>query len=74
MLQKKKFPKKLLKKKEDDDEEDDEDDEDEEEEETADPLDTLREECTKTAACKPFDHHFHECIEKSHQRTRRTRL
>lgn len=48
----------------DDDEEDDEDDEDEEEEETADPLDTLREECTKTAACKPFDHHFHECIER----------
>ncbi|AOW28429.1 ubiquinol-cytochrome c reductase subunit 6 [Candida albicans SC5314] len=47
---------------EDDDEDDDEDDE--EEEETADPLDTLREECTKTAACKPFDHHFHECIER----------
>ncbi|KAL1572704.1 ubiquinol-cytochrome c reductase subunit 6 [Candida albicans P57072] len=47
---------------EDDDEDDDEDEE--EEEETADPLDTLREECTKTAACKPFDHHFHECIER----------
>ncbi|KAF6072315.1 Ubiquinol-cytochrome C reductase hinge family protein [Candida albicans] len=47
---------------EEDDEDDDEDDE--EEEETADPLDTLREECTKTAACKPFDHHFHECIER----------
>ncbi|KGR12792.1 ubiquinol-cytochrome c reductase subunit 6 [Candida albicans P78048] len=47
---------------EEDDEDDDEDEE--EEEETADPLDTLREECTKTAACKPFDHHFHECIER----------
>ncbi|KAG4407638.1 hypothetical protein JTP64_003173 [Candida tropicalis] len=50
---------------EDDEEDDDEDDEDDEdEEETVDPLDTLREECAKTAACKPFDHHFHECIER----------
>ncbi|RLP64092.1 hypothetical protein L150_02832 [Candida albicans Ca529L] len=49
---------------EEEEEDDEDDDEDEEEEETADPLDTLREECTKTAACKPFDHHFHECIER----------
>ncbi|CAX42914.1 subunit of the ubiquinol-cytochrome c reductase complex, putative [Candida dubliniensis CD36] len=48
----------------DEDEDEDEDDEDEDEEETVDPLDALREECTKTAACKPFDHHFHECIER----------
>ncbi|KGU12098.1 ubiquinol-cytochrome c reductase subunit 6 [Candida albicans L26] len=49
---------------EEEDDDDDDDEDDEEEEETADPLDTLREECTKTAACKPFDHHFHECIER----------
>ncbi|KGU31966.1 ubiquinol-cytochrome c reductase subunit 6 [Candida albicans P57055] len=49
---------------EEEEDDDEDDDEDEEEEETADPLDTLREECTKTAACKPFDHHFHECIER----------
>ncbi|KAI5970375.1 QCR6 [Candida margitis] len=49
----------------DDDEEDDEDDEDDEdEEENEDPLDKLREECVQTTACKPFDHHFHECIER----------
>ncbi|EMG49866.1 QCR6 Cytochrome b-c1 complex subunit 6 [Candida maltosa Xu316] len=46
------------------DDDDDEDDEDEDEEEGADPLDSLREECGKTSACKPFDHHFHECIER----------
>ncbi|CAI5758657.1 unnamed protein product [Candida verbasci] len=50
---------------EDGDDEDEEDEEDEDEdEESEDPLDSLREECTKTIACKPFDHHFHECIER----------
>ncbi|RCK57611.1 Cytochrome b-c1 complex subunit 6 [Candida viswanathii] len=48
----------------DDEDEDDDDEDDEDEEEQADPLDTLREECAKTAACKPFDHHFQECIER----------
>ncbi|ODV81043.1 Non-heme 11 kDa protein of cytochrome bc1 complex [Suhomyces tanzawaensis NRRL Y-17324] len=48
----------------DDEDEDDEDDEDEDEEEVADPLDTLREECQDTPACKPFNHHFHECVER----------
>ncbi|WLF78282.1 ubiquinol--cytochrome-c reductase subunit 6 [Lodderomyces elongisporus] len=47
---------------EDDDDEDDEDDEDEEE--LVDPQVKLNEECAKTIACKPFEHHFHECIER----------
>lgn len=47
-----------------DEDEDDEDEDDEDEEENEDPLDKLKEECAKTAACKPFDHHFHECIER----------
>lgn len=47
-----------------DDEDEDDEDEDEDEEENEDPLDKMREECVKTAACKPFDHHFHECIER----------
>ena len=41
-----------------------ESDEDEDEEEIADPLDTLREECTNTETCKPHLHHFEECIER----------
>lgn len=50
---------------EDDEEEEDEDeDEDEDEEELVDPMDTLREECTKTETCKPYLHHFEECIER----------
>ncbi|KAK6459274.1 ubiquinol-cytochrome c oxidoreductase subunit 6 [Scheffersomyces xylosifermentans] len=47
---------------EDDDEDEDEDDEDEDE--LVDPLVTLSEECASTEACKPFNHHFHECIER----------
>lgn len=49
---------------EEEEEDEDEDDEDDEDEEEADPLDTLREECTATEACKPFNHHFHECVER----------
>lgn len=49
----------------DEDEDDDEDDEDDEdEEELVDPQVKLNEECAKTIACKPFEHHFHECIER----------
>lgn len=47
--------------------EEDEEDEDEDEEEEAeekDPMDVMREECANTTACKPFNHHFHECIER----------
>ncbi|EGW31571.1 uncharacterized protein SPAPADRAFT_62185 [Spathaspora passalidarum NRRL Y-27907] len=41
-----------------------EEEEEEDEEELVDPLDTLREECEKTEVCKPFAHHFHECVER----------
>ncbi|ODQ79593.1 hypothetical protein BABINDRAFT_37665 [Babjeviella inositovora NRRL Y-12698] len=41
-------------------EEEEEDDDDEEK----DPMDVLRDECSKTAACKPYVHHYHECIER----------
>lgn len=47
----------------DEDDEDDEEDEDDEDELT-DPLETLREECQNTTACKPFVHHFDECVER----------
>ncbi|RLV86114.1 Cytochrome b-c1 complex subunit 6 [Meyerozyma sp. JA9] len=49
---------------EDEDEEEDEDDEDEDEEELVDPLDTLREECTKSKHCQPYVHHYEECVER----------
>mmetsp|Transcript_8046 Transcript_8046/g.7990 ORF Transcript_8046/g.7990 Transcript_8046/m.7990 type:complete len:157 (-) Transcript_8046:278-748(-) len=49
---------------EDEDEDEDDEDEDEEDEETVDPLDSLREECTNTQTCKPYLHHFEECIER----------
>ncbi|KAG5421470.1 QCR6 [Candida metapsilosis] len=49
---------------EEEEEDDDDDDDDEDEEEAEDPLDKLKEECTNTTACKPFNHHFHECIER----------
>ncbi|KAI5953500.1 QCR6 [Candida jiufengensis] len=49
---------------EDGDDDEEEDDEDEDEAELEDPLDKLREECVKTSTCKPFDHHFHECVER----------
>jgi ubiquinol-cytochrome c reductase subunit 6 len=48
---------------EEEEEEEDEDDEDEEEE-ASDPLDTMREECAKTDAIKPYVHHFAECVER----------
>lgn len=51
----------------DDDEEDDEDedeDDEEDEEELVDPLDTMREECTKSSHCEPYLHHYEECIER----------
>ncbi|KAL7662902.1 hypothetical protein ABC855_g4400 [[Candida] zeylanoides] len=47
-----------------DDEDDDDDDDEDDEDELTDPLDTLREECQNTTACKPFVHHFDECVER----------
>lgn len=49
---------------EDEHEEEDEDDEDEDEEELVDPLDALREECTKSKHCQPYVHHYEECVER----------
>ncbi|CAK9438009.1 uncharacterized protein LODBEIA_P23710 [Lodderomyces beijingensis] len=48
----------------DDDDDDDDDEDDEDEEENVDPQVKLTEECVKTVACKPFEHHFHECIDR----------
>lgn len=48
----------------DEDEDEDEDDDDEDEEEVVDPLDELRDECSKTAQCVPFVHHFDHCVER----------
>ncbi|CDK28706.1 unnamed protein product [Kuraishia capsulata CBS 1993] len=47
-----------------DDEEEEEEDEDDDDEEEEDPMVTLRKECEESAACKPFAHHFHECVER----------
>lgn len=41
----------------------DAEEEEEEEEELVDPLDQLREEYTE-GVCKPFKHHFDECVER----------
>lgn len=49
---------------EDSDEDEDDEDEDEDDEEEKDPMDVMREECANTSACKPFGHHFHECVER----------
>ena len=49
---------------EDEDEDDEDEDDEDEDEETVDPLDSLREECTNTQTCKPYLHHFEECIER----------
>lgn len=49
---------------EDEDEEDEDEDDDDDEDEVPDPLETLREECTNSEPCKPFNHHFHECVER----------
>lgn len=49
---------------EDEEEDEDEDEEDEDEEEATDPFDELKEECTKSEACAPYVHHFHECVER----------
>lgn len=27
-------------------------------------MDVMREECANTSACKPYGHHFHECVER----------
>ncbi|KAI3405618.1 QCR6 [Candida oxycetoniae] len=48
----------------DEDEDDDDDEDEDDEEESQDPLEKLSEECKNTAACKPFDHHFEECVER----------
>lgn len=48
----------------DEDEDEDEDEDDDDEDEIKDPMDTLREECANSAPCKPFNHHFHECVER----------
>lgn len=49
---------------EDGEEEEEEDEDEDEDEELSDPLDELREECAKSAACAPYAHHFHECVER----------
>ncbi|SGZ47007.1 CIC11C00000004645 [Sungouiella intermedia] len=49
---------------EEEEDEDEDEDDDEDEEEGTDPFDELKEECTKTAACAPYVHHFHECVER----------
>ncbi|CCE83234.1 Piso0_003806 [Millerozyma farinosa CBS 7064] len=47
-----------------DEDEDDEDEDDDEDEEGGDPFDELRAECQNSAACKPYVHHFEECVER----------
>ncbi|CUM64737.1 uncharacterized protein PRCAT00002348001 [Priceomyces carsonii] len=49
---------------EEDEEDEEEDDEDDEEEESEDPLDGMRAECASIPACKPFGHHYEECVER----------
>merc|ERR1711890_54481 len=48
----------------DEEEDDEEDEDDEDEEELVDPLDTMREECTKSKHCQPYVHHYEECVER----------
>lgn len=45
-------------------EEEEEADEEDEEEELVDPLETMKEECEKSAACHEYAHHFEECVER----------
>lgn len=47
-----------------DEDDEDEDEDDEDEEEQPDPLDALREECVNSSACKSYNHHFQECVER----------
>ncbi|CAK7894374.1 cytochrome b-c1 complex subunit 6, mitochondrial [[Candida] anglica] len=49
---------------EEEEEEEEEDEDEEDEDEIVDPMDTMREECQETAACKPYLHHMTECIER----------
>jgi ubiquinol-cytochrome c reductase subunit 6 len=49
---------------EEEEEDEDEDEDDEDEEGTVDPLDALKEECSKQESIKPYVHHYHECIER----------